>query len=65
MTSDYPKQGRPKQLDAGEKKLVIDCWHKVSGNKAVRLIRAHHYSGVPINDVLKPNSKHESKQACI
>lgn len=71
MTSDYPKQGRPKQLDAGEKKLVIDCWHKVSGNKAVRLIRAHHYSGVPINDVwllvkdIKPNSKYESKQACI
>jgi len=62
MECDHPRQGRPWQLDGGQKKFVVDCWNKFTGTKAVKLVRTHHFTGIPINDVwlvvkdLKPNT---------
>lgn len=51
MDSDIPGQGRPTQLDAGDRQFIIDAWRRFRGNRVVRLVRTHHYSRVPINDV--------------
>lgn len=51
MDTRLPGQGRPTQLDAGDRDFIIDAWSKFKGNKVVRLVRTHHYSKIPINDV--------------
>lgn len=48
---NHPKQGRPWQLDNGQKKFITDCWHKFDGNAAKKLVRTHHFTEIPINDV--------------
>ena len=68
MESNYPKQGRPWQLDDGQKQFIEDCWRKFTGSSAVKLVRTHHFTGIPINDVwlvvkdIKPNKQRISKQ---
>ncbi|MGK0292315.1 MAG: hypothetical protein ACI9U1_000695 [Porticoccaceae bacterium] len=51
MVCNHPMQGRPWQLDNGQKKFITDCWNKFSGNNAVKLVRTHHFTEIPINDV--------------
>lgn len=51
MECNHPRQGRPWLLDDGQKKFVIDCWNKFTGNDAVKLVRTHHFTEIPINDV--------------
>lgn len=51
MECNHPKQGRPWQLDDGQKNFIRDCWTKFDGNAAVKLVRTHHFTEIPINDV--------------
>lgn len=51
MDSNGPGIGRPKKLDAGDEKFIIDCWNKFEGTKAVKLVRTHHFTGIPVNAV--------------
>lgn len=51
MESTSPGIGRPKQLDVGDKHFITDCWHRFEGTKAVKLVRTHHFTGLPINAV--------------
>jgi len=64
MECNHPKQGRPWQLDDGQKRFIEDCWNKFTGSNAVKLVRTHHFTEIPINDVwlvvkeLKPATAH-------
>ena len=51
MEANYPGQGRPKQLDEWQRPFIVDIWNRFTCSKTVKLIRTHHYSGIPINDV--------------
>lgn len=51
MSTASPGIGRPKKLDDGDQKFIIECWNKFEGTKAVKLVRTRYYTGIPINDV--------------
>lgn len=51
MDLNGPGIGRPKKIDIGDERFIIDCWNKFEGTKAVKLVRTHHFTGIHINAV--------------